>query len=71
VGVAPATEGGVLEWSPDASSILVLPMTVYEGFKWSPGAPGTIARPTLIDISTGASRQLDWSVGSASSWQRK
>jgi WD40-like Beta Propeller Repeat len=70
VGVAPSTDGGLLEWSPDAKSILVLPMTVYEGFKWSPGAPGTIARPTLIDLSTGGARQLDWSVGSASSWQR-
>jgi len=71
VGVAPSTDGGVLEWAPDATSILVLPVTVVEGFKWSPDAPGTIARPTIIDLSTGAARQIDWSVGSTSSWQRK
>lgn len=70
VGIGPASEGALIEWSPDASMILSLPGTLVEAFTWSPGAPGTIARPTLIDLSDGSSRQLDWSVGSISSWQR-
>jgi dipeptidyl aminopeptidase/acylaminoacyl peptidase len=70
VGVGPASEGALIEWSPDGTTILSLPGTLTEAFTWSPGANGTVARPTLIDFSDGSSRQLDWSVGSISSWQR-
>ena len=70
VGIGPASQGALIEWSPDGSIILSLPGTLSEAFTWSPGAPGTIARPTLIDLAADSSRQLDWSVGSISSWQR-
>jgi len=70
MGVAPASEGALIEWSPDGKSILSLPGTLVEAFTWSPGANGTVARPTLLDVSDGSSRLLDWSVGSISSWQR-
>ena len=70
VGVGPSSGGALIEWAPDGKSILSLPDTVREGFKWSQGAPGTIARPTIIDLTDGSTRQLDWSVGSISSWQR-
>jgi len=70
IGIGPASEGALIEWSPDGSMILSLPGTLSEAFTWSPGAPGTIARPTLIDLAAGTTRQLDWSVGSISSWQR-
>jgi hypothetical protein len=32
---------------------------------------GSVARPTLVDVDRGAESQLDWSVGSVASWQRK
>jgi dipeptidyl aminopeptidase/acylaminoacyl peptidase len=70
VGIGPASEGALIEWAPDGKSILSLPWTVKEGFSWSPGAPGTIARPTVIDLRDGSTRQIDWSVGSSGSWQR-
>jgi Tol biopolymer transport system component len=71
VGVAPPGEGALIIWAPDGRSILSLPGTLREAFEWSPGASGTVARPTLIDLADGSSRQLDWSVGSISSWQRR
>ena len=70
VGIAPAAEGAIIEWSPDGAAILSLPGTLSEAFKWSPSANGTVARPTLISLSDGGSRELDWSVGSIASWQR-
>jgi dipeptidyl aminopeptidase/acylaminoacyl peptidase len=70
IGVAPASEGALIEWSPDGKTILSLPGTLLEAFTWSPGASGTVARPTLIEVDEGGSRQIDWSVGSISSWQR-
>jgi dipeptidyl aminopeptidase/acylaminoacyl peptidase len=70
IGVGPASEGALIEWSPDGKTILSLPGTLLEAFTWSPEASGTVARPTLIDLSDGGARQLDWSVGSISSWQR-
>ncbi len=70
VGVAPAAEGALIEWSPDGKSILSLPGTLVEAFTWSPNANGTVARPVVIDLDTGGSHLLDWSVGSIASWQR-
>ena len=70
IGVGPASEGALIEWAPDGQSILTLPGTLLEAYTWSPGAPGTIARPTFINLADGTSRQLDWSVGSIASWQR-
>jgi Tol biopolymer transport system component len=70
IGIGPASEGALIEWAPDGESILTLPGTLLEAYTWSPGAPGTIARPTFIDLAEGTSRQLDWSVGSNASWQR-
>jgi YD repeat-containing protein len=70
IGVGPASEGALIEWAPDGEQILTLPGTLLEAYTWSPGAPGTVARPTFIDVANGTSRQLDWSVGSMASWQR-
>jgi Tol biopolymer transport system component len=70
IGIGPASEGALIEWAPDGQSILTLPGTLEEAYSWSPGAPGTVARPTFIDLSDATSRQLDWSVGSIASWQR-
>jgi Tol biopolymer transport system component len=71
LGVAPPDDGALIEWAPDGRSILSTPATVADTFSWGNQLDGSVARPTLIDISTGAASQLDWSVGSASSWQRK
>ena len=49
---------------------LALPRTLIETFNRSPNADGSVARPTLIDPARGTSRQFDWSIGSAASWQR-
>jgi hypothetical protein len=70
IGVAPAEEGAVIEWAPDGRSILALPGTLVEAFTWSPNANGSVARPVVIDLADGSSRQIDWSVGSVASWQR-
>ena len=35
------------------------------------GVVGSVARPVLIDLANGSSRQIDWSVGSVASWQRR
>lgn len=70
VGMSPAAEGAIIEWAPDGESILSLPGTLVEAFTWSPNANGTVARPVVIDVATGGSRLLDWSVGSIASWQR-
>lgn len=70
VGMSPAEQGALIDWAPDGGSILSLPATLTESFTWSPTADGSVARPTLINISDGHTQQLDWSVGSAASWQR-
>ncbi len=70
VGVAPASEGALIEWAPDGQAILSLPGTLVDAFTWAPSANGTVARPVLIDVHTGGSRTLDWSVGSIATWQR-
>ena len=69
VGVAPISDGALIEWSPDGTMVLSLPGSLKEAFTWAPLGQ-TIARPILFDLSGGTSRQLDWSVGSISSWQR-
>ena len=71
VGVAPAAEGALIEWSPDGRMILSLPKTLIDAFVSYPNGTGSVARPTLIDVATGAARQLPWSVGSVASWQRR
>jgi len=71
LGINAADAAAIVEWAPDGRSILSLPATVVESFTWSPSANGSVARPTLIDVDTGRSTQLDWSVASAASWQRK
>jgi len=69
IGVAPISDGALIEWSPDGTMVLSLPGSLTEAFTWAPFGQ-TIARPILFDLSDGSSRQLDWSVGSISSWQR-
>jgi hypothetical protein len=69
VGLAPISDGALIVWSPDGSTILSLPGSLTEAFTWAPTGQ-TIARPILFDVTGGTSRQLDWSVGSISSWQR-
>jgi Tol biopolymer transport system component len=70
VGRAPAAEGAVFDWSPDGSAILSLPGSVVEGYTWGRSAPGTVVRPDVIDVTSGRSNLLDWSVGSVAAWQR-
>jgi Tol biopolymer transport system component len=70
IGISPAAEGAIIEWSPDGADILALPGTLSEAFTWSPGANGTVARPTLINLADRGASELDWSVGSIASWQR-
>jgi hypothetical protein len=70
VGVAPASEGALIQWSPDGSTILSLPATLVDAFSRSPNADGSVARPVRLDPTSGAAHQFDWSVGSAASWQR-
>jgi Tol biopolymer transport system component len=65
-GPAPVSDGAAFDWSPDGASIVSIPATVL---KW-PVTPMTSARPTLIDPTDGSSRLLDWTVGSAATWQR-
>jgi dipeptidyl aminopeptidase/acylaminoacyl peptidase len=71
LGIAPTDTGAVLEWAPDGRSIFMLPSTVVDTFNWGDTLDGSVARPTILNVDTGAGTQLDWSVGSASSWQRK
>ena len=70
-GVAPAEEGALIEWSPDGRSILSLPKTLIDAYASYPDGTGSVARPVFIDVADGSSRQLDWSVGSIASWQRR
>jgi Tol biopolymer transport system component len=70
LGVAPASEGALIEWSPDGRSILSLPRTLIGAFASFPDGEGSAARPVIIDPVDGSSRQIDWSVGSVASWQR-
>ncbi|HEY8169228.1 MAG TPA: hypothetical protein VIF84_10990 [Candidatus Limnocylindrales bacterium] len=65
VGPVPVSEGAVFDWSPDGSTILSLPATVYEGV---PNAGS--ARPIAIDPVDGTWRELAVDVESAASWQR-
>ena len=71
VGVAPAAEGALIEWSPDGRSILSLPKTLIDAYASYPNGTGSVARPVIIDIADGALREFDWSVGSIASWQRR
>ena len=71
VGVAPAADGALIEWSPDGRTIVSLPKTLIDAYTTYPDATGSVARPVLIDAGDGSSRQLDWSVGSVASWQRR
>lgn len=70
LGVAPAAEGALIEWSPDGRSILSLPRTLIDAYASYPDATGSVAHPVMIDLLDGSSRQVDWSVGSVASWQR-
>ena len=70
IGVGPASEGALIDWAPDGRSILLLPGTLVEAYTWSPGANGTVARPTFINLDEDSWDLLDWSVGSIASWQR-
>ncbi|MFL5685049.1 MAG: hypothetical protein ACJ77D_03240 [Chloroflexota bacterium] len=70
-GLAPAAEGALIEWSPDGRTILSLPKTLVGAFASYPDATGSVARPVFIDVANGSSRQIDWSVGSVASWQRR
>jgi Tol biopolymer transport system component len=71
LGIPPVDSGAIVEWAPDGSTLLSLPTTVVESFTWSPSANGSVARPTLVDVGTGRSTELDWSVASVASWQRR
>jgi Tol biopolymer transport system component len=71
VGIAPAKEGALIEWSPDGRAILSLPKTLIDAYISYPNGTGSVARPVIIDVANGSSRQLDWSVGSIASWQRR
>jgi Tol biopolymer transport system component len=71
LGVAPAEEGALIEWSPDGRSILSLPRTLIDGFASYPSATGSVASPVLIDPADGSSHRIDWAVGSVASWQRQ
>jgi Tol biopolymer transport system component len=71
IGVAPAAEGALIEWSPDGRSILSLPKTLIDAYRSYPNGTGSVARPVILDIAAGSSRQPDWSVGSIASWQRQ
>ena len=71
LGVAPESGGALIEWAPDGRSIMSLPATVLEGFAWSIGANGTVAKPTMLDLETGGATQIEWSIGSVASWQRQ
>ena len=70
VGVAPADTGAVIEWAPDGRTLMTVSSTVVDTFSWGNQLDGSVAKPVLIDTSTGGSTLLDWSVGSATSWQR-
>jgi Tol biopolymer transport system component len=62
VGTAPVSEGAAFNYSPDGKAIVALPGPIL--------APGAVARPALIDVLSGGSRPLAWTVGSGVSWQR-
>jgi hypothetical protein len=70
IGVAPDSDGTVLEWSPDGTTILSLPNTVVNTFSWGNQLDGSVAKPTMLDVTTHEAKLVDWSVGSAASWQR-
>jgi Tol biopolymer transport system component len=71
VGVAPAADGALIEWSPDGRSILSLPKTLIDAYASYPDATGSVARPVIINVDDGSARPIDWSVGSIASWQRQ
>src|SRR3954453_23247688 len=62
IGVAPASEGALIEWSPDGKTIVSLPGTLVEAFTWSPTSSGSVARPALIDLAAGAPGNMGWGV---------
>lgn len=71
IGVAPAADGALIEWSPDGRSILSLPKTLIDAYISYPNGTGSVARPVILGVDDGSSRLLDWSVGSVASWQRQ
>ena len=60
--VAPAADGALDDWSPDGRSIPSLPKTLIDAYASFPDATGSVARPVIIDVADGFSRQIDWSV---------
>lgn len=63
VGPKPVEDGSLFDWSPDGTALIVLP-----------GAHAANAsasdRPIRIDVASGASTELDWTVQTNVSWQR-
>ena len=66
---APAYDGGLIQWSPDGSTILYLPPAVTDAASY--GNQGDLGRPILVDMAHDSSRQIDWTIGSNASWQRR
>jgi Tol biopolymer transport system component len=65
-GPTPVSDGAAFDWSPDGKSLVSIPGTILG---W-PNPAMTGAKPMLIDVAAGSSRELGWTVGSATSWQR-
>jgi hypothetical protein len=65
LGPTPASEGAILEFSPDGTKIVAVSGPFV-------GAPtdGSVERPMIIDAANGTSTRADWEVASATSWQR-
>jgi hypothetical protein len=64
-GPTPVSDGASFDWSPDGASIVSVPGTIL-----APNSTMTSAKPTMIDAISGLARELDVTIGSATSWQR-
>jgi Tol biopolymer transport system component len=67
LGPTPVGDGAAFEWSPDGRSIIAAPATVIQ---WPPSSAMPSAHPIIIDVATGTSREVSWTVSSWPSWQR-
>ena len=69
VGPAPVSDGAAFTWAPDGGSIIYAQATVIQ-WPTSTTLSDMIKRPVMIDLASGASREVPWAVNSWPTWQR-
>ena len=64
-GPTPGADGALFNWSPDGTILLSLPARLIH----SPAGAAPV-RPLAIEVATGNSHEVDWTVPGEASWQR-